>query len=41
MSRPDEERELAPKWIEAKQKVSAARLADTSVPAPEAVEQIS
>ena len=37
MNRPNEERDLAPKWIEAKQSVSAARLADTSVPVPAAV----
>ena len=30
MNRPDEERETAPKWIEAKQAVSAEKLADTS-----------
>ncbi len=30
MNRPDEEREIAPKWIEAKQAVSAEKLADTS-----------
>jgi NADPH-dependent 2,4-dienoyl-CoA reductase/sulfur reductase-like enzyme len=30
MNRPDEEREVAPKWIESKQGVSAKRLADTS-----------
>jgi 3-phenylpropionate/trans-cinnamate dioxygenase ferredoxin reductase component len=41
MNRPDEERELAPKWIEAKQKVSAARLAQTSTPLSGAAERIS
>jgi NADPH-dependent 2,4-dienoyl-CoA reductase/sulfur reductase-like enzyme len=30
MNRPDEERDAAPKWIEAKQTVSAAKLEDTS-----------
>jgi NADPH-dependent 2,4-dienoyl-CoA reductase/sulfur reductase-like enzyme len=30
MNRPDEERDIAPKWIEAKQSVSAAKLQDTS-----------
>ena len=30
MNRPDEERETAPKWIEAKQAVSAAKLNDAS-----------
>lgn len=30
MNRPDEERELAPKWIESKQKVSAEKLANPS-----------
>jgi NADPH-dependent 2,4-dienoyl-CoA reductase/sulfur reductase-like enzyme len=30
MNRPDEERELAPKWIEGKQNVAAAKLADPS-----------
>ena len=30
MNRPDEERDSAPKWIESKQKVSAAKLADAS-----------
>jgi NADPH-dependent 2,4-dienoyl-CoA reductase/sulfur reductase-like enzyme len=32
MNRPDEEREIAPKWIEARQTVSAARLQDASQP---------
>ncbi len=30
MGRPDEERDVAPKWIEAKQKVSAAKLENAS-----------
>jgi hypothetical protein len=30
MNRPDEEREVAPKWIESKQVVSAGKLADAS-----------
>ena len=30
MNRPDEEREVAPKWIESKQSVSGARLQETS-----------
>lgn len=33
MNRPGEERDLAPQWIEARQSVSAARLAETSAPA--------
>jgi NADPH-dependent 2,4-dienoyl-CoA reductase/sulfur reductase-like enzyme len=32
MSRPDEEREVAPKWIESRQEVSAARLQQASQP---------
>jgi 3-phenylpropionate/trans-cinnamate dioxygenase ferredoxin reductase subunit len=32
MNRPDEERDVAPKWIEAKQVVSAEKLADASNP---------
>ena len=32
MNRPDEERNAAPSWIESGQRVSAARLADTSQP---------
>lgn len=32
MNRPDEERDLAPKWIESKQAVSAAKLEDASQP---------
>ncbi|MCL5743845.1 MAG: hypothetical protein M1541_07945 [Acidobacteria bacterium] len=35
MNRPDEEREAAPKWIEARQRVPAAALADGSGPLPE------
>jgi NADPH-dependent 2,4-dienoyl-CoA reductase/sulfur reductase-like enzyme len=38
MARPDEERELAPKWIEAKQSVSGAKLKDASHPVAEAAE---
>ena len=30
MNRPDEERDVAPKWIESRQVVSAERLADVS-----------
>jgi 3-phenylpropionate/trans-cinnamate dioxygenase ferredoxin reductase component len=40
MSRPDEERDVAPKWIESKQRVSAARLADASRPIAEAAEGV-
>jgi hypothetical protein len=32
MNRPDEERDIAPKWIEAGQAVSAVKLADASDP---------
>ena len=32
MNRPDEEREIAPKWIEAGQAVAATKLADTKAP---------
>jgi len=32
MNRPDEERNVAPKWIESRQRVSAARLTDASQP---------
>ncbi|MGE5111130.1 MAG: NAD(P)/FAD-dependent oxidoreductase [Acidobacteriaceae bacterium] len=32
MSRPDEERDTAPKWIEVQQKISAKKLQDTSQP---------
>jgi len=35
MNRPDEEREAAPKWIEAKRRVPAAALADASKRLPE------
>ncbi|HMJ20347.1 MAG TPA: oxidoreductase C-terminal domain-containing protein, partial [Terriglobales bacterium] len=38
MSRPDEERELASKWIEAKQTVSAAKLEDASLPVSASLE---
>jgi NADPH-dependent 2,4-dienoyl-CoA reductase/sulfur reductase-like enzyme len=38
MNRPDEEREAAPKWIEAGQRVSAAKLADASNSIAAAVE---
>jgi hypothetical protein len=38
LNRPDEERELAPKWIESKQSVSAARLQETSHSLSAAVE---
>ncbi len=38
MGRPDEERESAPKWIEAKQAVSAKHLADGSAPLRAAVD---
>ena len=38
MNRPDEERDVAPKWIESKQAVSAERLADASYSVLEASE---
>lgn len=38
MKRPEEERDVAPKWIEARQRVSAARLADGSRPVEDAAE---
>jgi NADPH-dependent 2,4-dienoyl-CoA reductase/sulfur reductase-like enzyme len=38
MNRPDEERDIAPKWIESKQVVSVKRLADASRPVFEASE---
>jgi len=38
MSRPDDEREVAPKWIEAKQTLSASKLEDASRPISEALE---
>ena len=38
MKRPEEERDVAPKWIEARQRVSAARLDDTSRPIEDAAE---
>jgi hypothetical protein len=37
MNRPDEEREAAPQWIEAKQTVSGAKLEDASRPISEAL----
>jgi len=39
MSRPDEEREAAPKWIESGQPVSAAVLQDASQPISAAAKQ--
>jgi 3-phenylpropionate/trans-cinnamate dioxygenase ferredoxin reductase component len=38
MSRPDEEREIAPRWIESRQRVSAATLAVTSTPVSAAID---
>ena len=38
MNRPEEERDIAPKWIEARQRVSTARLRDASQPIAEAGE---
>jgi NAD(P)H-nitrite reductase large subunit len=38
MNRPEEERDVAPKWIEARQRVSTARLRDVSKPIAEAGE---
>jgi NADPH-dependent 2,4-dienoyl-CoA reductase/sulfur reductase-like enzyme len=38
MSRPDEERDVAPQWIEAKQTVSAAKLENPSTPISAALE---
>jgi hypothetical protein len=32
MNRPDEEREAAPKWIEARQRVNGKKLADATQP---------
>jgi NADPH-dependent 2,4-dienoyl-CoA reductase/sulfur reductase-like enzyme len=37
MNRPDEERELAPKWIETKQLVSSKELADATLPVRAAI----
>jgi NADPH-dependent 2,4-dienoyl-CoA reductase/sulfur reductase-like enzyme len=37
MARPDEERDAAPRWIESRQRVDAARLADASQPVASAV----
>ncbi len=39
MSRPEEEREIAPRWIESGQRVSASKLAVPSTPLPAAVER--
>jgi NADPH-dependent 2,4-dienoyl-CoA reductase/sulfur reductase-like enzyme len=38
MNRPDDEREMAPKWIEGRQAVSSAKLQDASQPISAAVE---
>jgi protein tyrosine phosphatase (PTP) superfamily phosphohydrolase (DUF442 family) len=38
MGRPDEERESAPKWIESKQSLSAAKLADQATPISSSLE---
>jgi hypothetical protein len=38
MKRPEEERDVAPKWIEARQRVSSARLDDVSRPIEDAAE---
>lgn len=38
MGRPEEEREAAPRWIESRQRVSAAKLANESMPVAEAEE---
>jgi NADPH-dependent 2,4-dienoyl-CoA reductase/sulfur reductase-like enzyme len=38
MNRPDEERDLAPKWIEAKQTLSASKLEDSLRALPEALQ---
>jgi NADPH-dependent 2,4-dienoyl-CoA reductase/sulfur reductase-like enzyme len=38
MNRPDEEREAAPKWIEQRQRVSAAKLADSSMAVSAAID---
>ncbi len=38
MNRPDEERDLAPKWIEARQTLSASKLEEVSRTLPEALE---
>jgi hypothetical protein len=38
MNRPEEERDVAPKWIEARQRVSSTWLRDTSHPIAEAGE---
>jgi NADPH-dependent 2,4-dienoyl-CoA reductase/sulfur reductase-like enzyme len=39
MNRPDEERETAPKWIESRQSISAARLADAASSIQDATER--
>lgn len=39
MSRPDEEREVAPEWIRTRQTVSAERLADPSRPVRDAIQK--
>ncbi|HYW48475.1 MAG TPA: FAD-dependent oxidoreductase [Bryobacteraceae bacterium] len=41
MNRPEEERDAAPKWIELRQRVSAAKLADASLSLSAAVEHSS
>jgi NADPH-dependent 2,4-dienoyl-CoA reductase/sulfur reductase-like enzyme len=41
MRRPDEERDAAPRWIEARQRVSAPKLAAASTPLEEATERRS
>ncbi len=38
MNRPDEERDLAPRWIEARQTLSASKLEEVSRTLPEALE---
>jgi NADPH-dependent 2,4-dienoyl-CoA reductase/sulfur reductase-like enzyme len=38
MSRPEEEREVAPRWIEARQRVSTSGLGNASVPVSKAIE---
>ena len=38
MNRPEEEREVAPKWVESRERVSSARLADDSKPIADAAE---
>jgi 3-phenylpropionate/trans-cinnamate dioxygenase ferredoxin reductase subunit len=41
MNRPEEEREVAPKWIETQQSVSSARLQDASRPISAALENLT